>query len=95
MKRTRSKNQDSCCAPGADLTGCCKVEAVVPIDERGQMILPKEVRDKAGIKAGEKLAVISCGSGSQVGCLCIVRAEGLGGILKSFLGPLLKDVVAP
>ncbi|MBI2060833.1 MAG: AbrB/MazE/SpoVT family DNA-binding domain-containing protein [Nitrospirae bacterium] len=93
MKRTRSKTEGACCAPGTDITGCCKVEAVVPIDERGQMVLPKEVRDKAGIKAGDKLAVISCGTGSPIGCLCVVRADAMGGILKSFLGPLLKDLV--
>ncbi|MHA1431222.1 MAG: HgcAB-associated protein HgcC, partial [Candidatus Freyarchaeota archaeon] len=28
-------------------SGCCKVEAIISIDERGQMVLPKEVRDKA------------------------------------------------
>ncbi len=29
------------------------------VDERGQMVLPKDVRDKANIKPGDKLAVVS------------------------------------
>ncbi|HTY82329.1 MAG TPA: AbrB/MazE/SpoVT family DNA-binding domain-containing protein, partial [Dehalococcoidales bacterium] len=37
--------------------GCCgntfQVEALVSVDERGQMVLPKETRDKANIHAGD------------------------------------------
>ena len=40
------------------MPGCCRVESLVSIDERGQMVLPKEIRNKAGIKAGDKLAVV-------------------------------------
>ena len=45
---------------------CCKVEALVSVDERGQMVLPKEVRDKANIKSGDKLAVASMGDNKNV-----------------------------
>ena len=36
----------------------CRVDSLVSVDDRGQMVLPKELRDKAGIKGGDKLAVI-------------------------------------
>jgi len=47
--------------------GCCdtpcingyKIEALISVDERGQMVLPKEIREKACIQAGDKLAIIS------------------------------------
>ena len=39
---------------------CCKAESVVTVDERGQMILPKEIREKTNIRAGDKLALVSC-----------------------------------
>lgn len=57
MKKT--SKDESCCAPGG--FGSCKVDSLVSVDERGQMVLPKELRDKAGIKGkgGEKLAVIT------------------------------------
>ena len=51
--------RDSMCGPSGDGDACCNVEAVVSIDERGQMVLPKEIREKAGIKAGDKLAVMA------------------------------------
>ena len=45
MKKTRK--DAACCAPGG--FGSCKVDSLVSVDERGQMVLPKELRDKAGI----------------------------------------------
>ena len=48
-----------CSCRGVNLLDCCRVEAVVNVDARGQMVLPKEVREKAGIKADQKLAVVT------------------------------------
>ena len=44
------KNSGIGCSPGTEC-GCapgsgCKVEAVLSVDERGQMVLPKDVREK-------------------------------------------------
>jgi antitoxin PrlF len=88
MKR-KPKSAEAC-GPGAS---CCRVEAVVAVDERGQMVLPKEVRERAGIKAGQKLAVISCGEDTC--CLALVRAEALGSLAKGMLGPLFDNVAIP
>jgi AbrB family looped-hinge helix DNA binding protein len=52
---------------------CCRVEAVVGVDERGQMVLPKDVREKAGIRAGDKLAVVMWEQGEEVCCLVLMR----------------------
>jgi len=49
----------SCCASGGLAADCCRVESLVGVDERGQMVLPKELRDRADIKAGDKLAVVA------------------------------------
>jgi AbrB family looped-hinge helix DNA binding protein len=72
---------------------CCKVEAVVSIDERGQMVLPKELRDKANIKAGEKMAVVSLSNNGKVSCLAMIKAEEISGMVKTLLGPLAKDLI--
>jgi len=76
------------CSASAGL--CCRVEAVVSVDERGQMVLPKEVRVRAGIKTGDKLAVVSWGEGGC--CLALVKADALGGMVKGLLGPLFAEV---
>ncbi len=80
------------CRATEDMSGCCKVEAVVSIDDRGQMVLPKEARDKAGIRAGDKLAVISWGKGGEVNCLTLMKAEAFGGMVKGMLGPLMTEI---
>jgi antitoxin PrlF len=72
--------------------GCCKVEAVVSIDERGQMVLPKDLRDKAHIHAGDKLAVVSMEKDGKVCCFSIIKAESLSGMVKDMLGPVMEEV---
>ena len=76
------------CSPA----GCCKVEALVSIDERGQMVLPKELRDKADIHAGDKLAVVSMEQDGKTCCLSLIKAESLTGMVKGMLGPLMEEV---
>ena len=51
-KRRTNKSVDAC-------GECCHVQALVRIDDRGQMVLPKELRDRANIRAGDKLALIT------------------------------------
>jgi len=71
--------------------GCCNIESVVTVDERGQMVLPKELRERAGIKAGDKLAIISWQKDGKVCCFSIIKADEFGGMLKDMLGPIMGD----
>jgi AbrB family looped-hinge helix DNA binding protein len=68
-----------------------KVDAVVTINSRGQLVLPKDVREKAKLKPNDKLAVINCERNNEICCIIMVKAEKLGNTVKSFLGPLLKE----
>ncbi len=72
--------------------GCCQVEALVTVDERGQMVLPKEVREKAQIKAGDKLAVVLFEKDGKVCCLTLIKAENFGGMVKTLLSPMVEDM---
>ncbi|HHT9136971.1 MAG TPA: HgcAB-associated protein HgcC [Candidatus Wunengus sp. YC60] len=74
-----------------NILGCCKVEAVVPVDERGQMVLPKEIREKAGIKAGDKLAVVTAEQKGKICCIALIKAEDLDETVKNILGALNKQ----
>ena len=76
-----------------DSTACCKVEAVVNIDERGQMVLPKELREKAGIHPGDKLALTSWEKDGEICCISLTRADALTGMVKAMLGPVMKDIL--
>jgi AbrB family looped-hinge helix DNA binding protein len=64
---------------------CYNIESVVTVDERGQMVLPKEIRNKAGIKAGDKLAVVLMEKEGKVCCLSLVKAENFSQTVKDLL----------
>jgi antitoxin PrlF len=79
-------------APGDPGKNSCKVEAVVSVDERGQMVLPKELRDRAHIRAGDKLAAVSCERDGEVCCISLIKVEELSATVKGFLGPIFKEL---
>jgi antitoxin PrlF len=70
----------------------CKVESIVTVDERGQMVLPKEIRERANILSGDKLAVVSLEKDGKICCLSLIKAEDLEVMVKSMLGPVMDDV---
>ena len=82
----------SCCASSGSNQPCCKVESVVSVDERAQMVLPKDLRERANIKAGDKLAVVSWGQKDGLLCLALIKAEDLNSLVKQMLGPLFKEM---
>ena len=86
------KTETKCCGT-ADPSGCCKVEAVVGVDERGQMVLPKELREKAGIKAGDKLAVVAMQKDGATCCLTLLKVDELAGLVKDLLGPVMTEIL--
>jgi antitoxin PrlF len=69
----------------------CRVESVVSLDPRGQMVLPKDVREKAGFGPHEKLAVVSWTRGSEVCCVTLQRADDLADLVRRRYGPLLAN----
>jgi antitoxin PrlF len=82
--------KDPYCALGK--MSCCRVESIVSIDDRGQMVLPKEIREKAKIRSGDKLAVVSLEKDGKVCCLSLIKVEDFEVMVKSMLGPVMDDV---
>ena len=89
---TKSKKQNPYCAPKKGM-GCCNVEAFVSVDERGQMVLPKDIRDKANINAGDKLAIVTCEMNGKVKVISLIRSEEFEHMVKSFLGPMMGEIL--
>ncbi len=73
--------------------GCCKVESMISVDERGQMVLPKEMREKANIRAGDKLALITWEKDNKICCFLMIKAEDFAGMVKNMLSPVMKDIL--
>lgn len=54
---------------------CNLLESVVSVDERGQLVLPKDLREKWGIKGGDKLAILTCVKEGEICCAALVKAD--------------------
>ncbi len=75
-----------------DKGSCCHLEAVVNIDPRGQIVIPKELRDRAGITEGDKLMVMSTMEGGKVCYISLMRADRSNPMVKEMLKPVLKGI---
>jgi antitoxin PrlF len=88
----RRSQRKACCDSEGRTGDGCSIESLVTVDERGQMVLPKELRERANIRAGDKLALISWQKDGEVCCFTLIKAESLAERVKEFLGPVMKSV---
>jgi AbrB family looped-hinge helix DNA binding protein len=87
------KRLEPCCgiSPGA-AAGKYQVESLITVDERGQTVLPKEIREKAQIRPGDKLALMTWEKEGKVCCLFLIKAEELAEMAKGILGPMAREL---
>lgn len=88
------KAKSDCCGPRVGFESCCKVESLVSVDERGQMVLPKDIREKAGIQTGDKLALVSWEKEGKICCISMIKADEFGEMIKNLLGPMMKEIIS-
>jgi antitoxin PrlF len=70
---------------------CCKIEAVVTMDAKGQIVLPKDLRERAKLNSGDKLAIAALEREGIMCCFVMVRADALGGPIKNMLGTMFQE----
>jgi AbrB family looped-hinge helix DNA binding protein len=73
---------------------CCKIDAVVTVDAKGQIVLPKDLRERANIRPNDKLAVIGVERDGSICCIVMMKADALGSTVKGMLGPIFKEAFA-
>jgi AbrB family looped-hinge helix DNA binding protein len=69
----------------------CQVGAVLPVDSRGQIVIPKEVRKRANIRDNDKLALVSWMNKNEICCLALIRADTLSSEVSGLMHTLLAD----
>ena len=84
------KNDQGICCSTNEETASCQVDAIVSMDGRGQIILRKEVREKANMKTFDKFAVITCEMDGKVCCVALVKTDRFVETAKDILGPLFR-----
>ncbi len=80
------KKERKCCG---SQPASYQIEAIISVDERGQMVLPKEARTKAGIQAGDKLALVGWRKGDRVCCFSLIKVEEMREMLGELVGSLM------
>ncbi len=88
-RKAKKDMKPPCCESNV---GGYRVEAMVSVDERGQMVMPKELRDKIGIKAGDKLVVLSWQSDGDVCCISLIKTDYFLNIMNDRLGPMMGEL---
>ena len=85
---------------------CMQIEAIVSFDDRGQLVIPKDLRKKFNLKSGDKFALISCmtnsdedsccqPSESSLCCFTLVHTDQLKSMVSQALGPSLSAIFNP
>lgn len=92
MKK-KEKKEEGCCSGSSSQLEPFAVDAIVTIDPRGQIVLPKDVRDKMGITTGDKLAVISHKKGDNYCCMTLMKADLFLDSVRKVLGPMMKELI--
>ena len=71
-----------------------RIEAIVSVDERGQMVLPKELRERAGIGPGDKIALVGFEDQGDLCCISFFKVEDLSGMVRAKLELMMKGALS-
>lgn len=71
----------------------CRIDAIITMDAKGQIVLPKDLREKARFRPNDKIAVVACEKEGTVCCIMMIKAEMLAGAVSKTLGPLIKGAI--
>lgn len=66
---------------------------IVKTFAKGQIVIPKEIRDKLGIKPGKMVSLKVVGDHAELAPLPDDPIEHLTGILKNYKGSLAKELL--
>ena len=78
---------EPCCSSGQEGLDCCHIEGIVTIDKRGQIVLPKSLRDSMGISPGSRLIVIAMKDKGIITSISLMKADSVDNMVKEILKP--------
>jgi antitoxin PrlF len=70
----------------------CRIDAVITMDAKGQIVLPKDLRERANFKPNDKIALVASEKNGEVCCIMMLKADKLVSAVSKTLSPLLKGV---
>jgi len=88
-----NEKQDECCPSSEEGLSCCHVEGVVTVDSKGQIVLPKTLREKMKINEKDKLIVVGMKDKGEVTSISLFKAEKMDNMVKIMLKPIMKEIL--
>ena len=70
----------------------CRIDSVITIDSKGQIVLPKDLREKANLNPNEKIAVVACEKQGEVCCIMLLKADRFQNAVTQTVTPLIKAI---
>lgn len=71
-----------------------QIDAIVSLDERGQIVIPKNVRKTLNFNPGDKFALMSChDSKGMLCCITLLKTDQLKGMVQKVLSPVFSEIV--
>lgn len=66
------------------------MDAIVTVDARGQLVLPKDVRKHFGLENGGKLALVTMRSNGKPCCISLMPVAALADSVHGLLQPVFS-----
>jgi AbrB family looped-hinge helix DNA binding protein len=89
----KDSKDEKCCQSSYEKLGCCHVEGVAQIDKKGQIVLPKSLRDEMGLKEKDKLIVIGMRDKGEIVSISLIKANTMDNMIKIMLKPVMKEIL--
>ncbi|MFW9852933.1 MAG: HgcAB-associated protein HgcC [Candidatus Thorarchaeota archaeon] len=88
-----NKEEKECCPSNEKGESCCHVEGVVTVDAKGQIVLPKSLRENMDIKEKDKLIVVGMREKGKVTSISLFKAEKMDNMVKVMLKPIMEEIL--
>ena len=89
----KNSNDEIYCQASTEVSGCCHVEGVVQIGDKGQIVLPKSLRVEMGLREKDKLIVIGMRDKGKIVSISLIKANAMDGMVKVMLKPVMKEIL--
>ena len=92
-KRMKIEKREDCCPSSEEGLSCCHVEGVVTVDSKGQIVLPKSLRDDMEIQEKDKLIVVSMKDKGKINSISLFKARTMDNMVKIMLKPVMETIL--
>ena len=92
-KKVKIEQKEDCCPTSGEGLSCCHVEGVVTVDSKGQIVLPKSLREDMEIKEKDKLIVVSMKDKGKINSISLFKARTMDNMVKIMLKPIIETIL--